>query len=384
MLTQSHVINRNAGHKLCALLSASVLACGLTFAGSALAKDTIALGFIGPLTGANGLQGLGARNGFQLAIDQVPDDFPYTVKGLAEDDASKSQVGVHAAMKLVNDPDMVALTCCWNSPVALAIMPVVKRANIPLVVWGAISPKITDQNFAQVTRTAPTLTQENGPMAEWLVQDLGFKRIAILSTTDDYGENNIESFTAAAEALGADIVATEALPPDETNYKSVLTKIKNAKPDAVYFGGVIGPAALARKQMISIGLDVPMAGISGIFDPKFIEIAGKAADGTLAAEPIVEDNPALHAFNEDYAAAGFKEEQGPYAKYAYDATNVILDAIAETGTDDKDALIEAIRNIEYEGIVGTVTFDENGQTAAPLATVHYRVEDGAWVRYDDE
>src|SRR5690606_30423377 len=115
-------------------------------------KPTIKLGFIGPLSGGNAPQGLGARNGFLLAIEQAnAGDYPYQIEGVVLDDAADPQTGVGAALSLVNDPDVVAATGHWNSAVALATTPVFSRYQIPFMIWGAISPKTTEQNLPEIT-----------------------------------------------------------------------------------------------------------------------------------------------------------------------------------------------------------------------------------------
>lgn len=367
--------------QLFAGLLVAVFFLALVGVSSADAKETIKIGFIGPLSGGNALQGIGAKNGFVLAIREANNsgDYPYHVEGIELDDGSQPKVGVHAALKIVNDPKVVAATCCWNSPVALATIPVFQRANIPYIIWGAISPKITEQNVPQVTRVTPTLAQENEPLAKWLVNDLGYKKIAILTTSDDYGENNLKSFKKFATQDGAEIVSEVSVPSSERNFKSALAKIQSKHPDLLYFGGVIAPAAVARKQMVGMGFDVPLAGISGIYDQKFIELAGKAADGTLVTEPKIRQNPKLEAFEAAYKKADFSDPAGPYAKYAYTAAKIILDVVKKHGIDDSDALVEAIRKIHYDSVLGEVTFDSHGQINLPVTADHYTVKDGKWV-----
>lgn len=353
--------------------------------GPATAKEIIKLGFIGPLSGGDALQGIGARNAFLLAIRQANSgDYPYKVEPMALDDASKPSVGVSAALKIVNDPEAVAAIGHWNSPVALATIPIFARSNMPFIVWGAISPKITEQNYPNVTRVTPTLAQENQPLAKWLVEGLGYDKIAILTTTDDYGQHNLKSFRKYAEQYGAEIVGAASLPPNTTNFKTVLRKLKRKNPDVLYFGGVIAPAGLARNQMDSIGFDVPLAGISGVFDQKYIDIAGaEAAEGSVVSVPAVEENPKLKALHEAYAKASFDSPHGPYAKYSYDATRILLKVIREHGIDDPAELAQAIRDIRYDGVLGITTFDETGQTKVEIRAAHYVVQDGEWVPYDE-
>lgn len=344
-------------------------------------KRTIKIGFIGPISGGAAQQGLGARNGFLLAIEQAnAGDYPYKVEGVVLDDASDPQTGVGAALKLVNDPDVVAATGHWNSSVALATMPVFNRAQTPLIIWGAISPKITEQNLQEVTRVTPTLTNENKPLAEWAANDLGAKRIAIVADTSDYGTANAQVFGGYFAEAGGEIVSTELLPVGTTDFRSVLNKIKSAGADAIYFGGVITEAGLLRKQQVELGLDnIPLIGTTGFYDPEFIALAGSAAEGTMVSYPAAQSNPKLEKLNVDYEARNFSEPASPYTKYSYEAVNILLAAIKEVGIDDKPALAQAVRNIKYDGVLGTTTFDETGQTEVPVSIEIKIVKNGEWV-----
>ena len=346
---------------------------------AAQAKETIKIGFIGPLSGGNAQQGLGARNGFILAIEQAnAGDFPYNVEYEVLDDASDPQTGVSAAMKLVNDPAVVAATGHWNSPVALATIPVFSRFEMPFIVWGAISPRITDQNLPEITRVTPTLLTENLPLAQWAASDLGASRIAIVSDTSDYGTGNAGAFESFFTEAGGSITSKDLLPVGTTDYRAIITRLRGDAPDAVYFGGVITEAGILRRQMIELGLDVPMIGISGFYDPDFISIAGDAAVGTLVSYPAAASNPKLDKLYADYAARGFAEPTSPYTKYAFDAANILLSVIAEHGIADKGVLARAIRAIEHDGTLGVTTFDENGQTQIPVEIEIKEVRDGAW------
>lgn len=352
---------------------------------SAQDKKTIKLGFIGPVSGGNAQQGLGARNGFLLAIEQAnADDYPYKVEGVVLDDASDPQTGVGAALKLVNDPDVVAATGHWNSPVALATIPVFHRAQMPFIIWGAISPKITEQNLPEITRVTPTLANENKPLAEWAANDLGAKRITIVADTSDFGTSNAQYFGDAFREAGGEIVSTELLPVGTTDFRSVLNKIKSADADVIYFGGVITEAGLLRKQQMELGLDnVPLIGTTGFYDPEFIALAGDAAEGTMVSYPAAQSNPRLEQLDADYAARNFSESASAYTKYAYEAANVLLAAIKDVGIDDKPAIANAVRNIEYDGVLGTTTFDEAGQTEVPVTIDIKIVKNGEWVTKND-
>lgn len=343
-------------------------------------KETIKLGFIGPLSGGNASQGLGAKNGFLLAIEQAnAGDYPYQVEGVVLDDASDPQTGVSAALKLVNDPDVVAAIGHWNSPVALATIPVFSRFEMPMIVWGAISPKITDQNLPQITRVTPTLIAENKPLAEWAAKDLGAAKIAVIGDTSDYGSANADAFKTFFEEAGGDVVGSDLLPVGTTDFRAVLTRLKSDQPDAIYFGGVITEAGILRKQMAELGMDIPMIGISGFYDPEFIAIAGEAAEGAMVSYPAAASNAVLDKLYADYEARGFAEPTSPYTKYAFDAANILLENIRANGIEDKAALAEAIRGTTHEGALGTTSFDETGQTTLSVQIEIKKVENGEWV-----
>ncbi|WP_342643679.1 branched-chain amino acid ABC transporter substrate-binding protein [Rhodoligotrophos ferricapiens] len=362
-----------------AIAAAAAVFAAMPGAGTAFAQDTIKLGFIGPLSGGNAPQGLGARNGFLLAIEQAnASGYPYKVEGVVLDDASDPQTGVSAALKLVNDKDVVAATGHWNSPVALATIPVFNRSQMPFIIWGAISPKITEMNLPVVTRVTPTLVNENKPLAEWAAKTLGAKKIAIVSDTSDYGKANTQWFGQFFKDNDGEVVASEAFPVGTTDFRAVLTRVRSLSPDAVYFGGVITEAGILRKQMVELGLNVPMIGISGFYDPEFIKIAGSAADGTMVSYPKSQSNAKYEKMNADYEARKFAEPTSPYTKYAYEATNILLEVIRTNGIEDKAALAKAIRNISYDGVLGVTTFDEQGQTKVPVEIEIKEVKNGAW------
>jgi branched-chain amino acid transport system substrate-binding protein len=277
---------------------------------------------------------------------------------------------------------VVAATGHWNSPVALATIPIFQRYEMPMIVWGAISPLITEQNVPQITRVTPTLLVENKPLAVWAKSDLGAANIAIVSDTSDYGAANADAFEMFFTEGGGSIASKDMFPVGNTDFRTALTRMRAAPPDAIYFGGVITEAAILRRQMVEADLDVPMIGISGFYDPEFIALAGDAAEGAMVSYPAAQSNPALEQLYVDYAARGFDEDTSPYTKYAYEAALILLAGIGEVGIDDKQALATTIRGIKHDGVLGVLSFDENGQTEVPVDVEIKVVVDGQWVTRD--
>lgn len=355
-----------------------------SFAPGASAK-TIKIAFIGPLTGPNAAQGNGAKNCFDLAIRQANKSgaFSYKIEMMGLDDASDPAVAVSAALKAVSDPKVVAASGHWNSACALATIHTFHSFKVPFMVWGAISPRITEYNYPEVTRNCPTLVQENVPFAQWVTQDLGYKTFSIISDTTDYGEQNTKAFKALAKKLGAEILSVDAVPTGTTDFRPILTKIKGLNPSAIYFGGVVMEGALSKSQMAKVGLDKVFCAVSGLADDKFNEVAGKAAEGTVITKPGFDLDELAGGvdFKKAYDAQGYSEPMGAYGIYAYEAAKIILEGLKQAGPDDKAALAKTIRKMKFQGVLGTTTFDEHGQTE--LAPVTKLVsQDGKWTNWE--
>lgn len=372
-----------------ALTVALVAGCGGGKAPAGKEEKPVKVVFIGPLTGPNAAQGVGARNSFMLAINQANEAgvLPFKIEVIDYDDESKPATGASVAQKAVADPDVVAASGHWNSPVAEATIPIFKEAKLPFIIWGAIRPNLTaPENYPYVTRVCPTQAQENLPLAKFVMEDLGWKKWAIISDTSTYGKSNTEAWTEEAKKYsGTQIVSLDEIQVGQTDFRPILSKIKNMNVDAVYFGGVVMEAALVRRQMVELGMkNVPMVGISGIVDDKFVETAGaEAAEGVIATKPgrAITKMPGGQAFVEAYEKAGYSEPYGAYGPYAYDAANIIIAALKQVGPDPAK-LVDAIANITYEGLLGTTTFNDFGQTNNVVSTI-FVIQDGKFVDWDD-
>lgn len=380
---------------LALVLVMALLGCGLFAAcrgeqaSQKSAKKSVKIAFIGPLTGPNALQGVGARNAFDLAIRQANDSgkVPYKIEVMCLDDASTPGTGVAVAQKAVMDPDVVAASGFWNSAVAEAAIPVFKSGKLALVIWAAAAEHLTSrENYPIVTRVANTTLQENEALAAFVMDKLGInKKWAIVSDTSVYGKDDTNAWKIeVGKRPGAEIVSIDEVQVGTTDFRAILTKIKQLKPEGIYFGGVVMEGALLKRQMTELGMDnILLCAISGIPVDKFIEVATPAAaEGTVAivsGKP-VEELPGGREFIEAYQKAGYKEPYSMNGANAYDAANIIVEALKKAGPD-REAMIKAIAETDYSGLLGRTTFDDRGQTTRVLATLVV-VQDGKWVPYD--
>ncbi len=359
----------------------------LTASSAAMAADVVKIGFMGPMTGANAAQGMGAKNAFDLAIKLAnkSGEYPYTLETVALDDASDPATGANAATKLVSDKEVVAATGHWNSPVARATIPIFHENNTALIVWGAIGVDLTDKYgkmYPEITRVCPKLDAENIYLADFL-NEKGYKTFSVIHDNSAYGVDCQTYMDSSLKNFGAEVLSTDAINVGEKDMMPVLTKAVATHPQAVYYGGVVTEAALLKLQMNKIGLKNSLfCGISGIADEKFNEVAGKSAEGTVIVKPGDSSKVAgWDAFVAAYDAENYSEPMGAYGKYSYDAANIILAALKQVGPD-RAKVAEAIRNIKYQGLLGEYTFDETGQTTLLDMTIMVS-QDGQWVNWED-
>jgi len=369
------------------LISAIVVAMLLIAPASAMAKDVVKIAFIGPMTGANASQGMGAKNAFDLAIKLAnrSGEFPYTLETVALDDASDPATGANAANKIVSDDEVVAAAGHWNSPVARATIPIFHDNRMALMIWGAIGVDLTDKYgkmYPEITRVCPKLDAENIYLANFL-SGKGYKTFSVVHDNSAYGVDCQTYMESSLKANGAEILSTDAINVGEKDMMPVLAKTLTSRPQAVYYGGVVTEAALLRLQMAKIGLKNSLfCGISGIADEKFNEVAGSSAEGAVIVKP--GDSSQVDGWNDftaAYDAEKYSEPMGAYGKYSYDAANIILAALKQVGPD-REKVAEAIRSIRYKGLLGEYTFDETGQTTLVDMTIMVS-QDGKWVEWDN-
>ena len=156
----------------------------------------------------------------------------------------------------------------------------------------------------------------------------------------------------------------------------MISKTKSANPEAVYYGGEYPQAGPLSQQAKSAGLNVPLMGGDGIYDDAFIELAGKTSEGDLATSvgAPTESLESAKQFVTDYKAAGYSEPYAAYGAYSYDAANAIINALktslasASDAKSARQATIDAMGKVSFDGATGKVAFDEYGDTTTKVWT----------------
>ena len=365
-----------------AALSAALLASPL-----AQAKDTVKIAFIGPLTGGVAANGIGGRNSADLAVKLRNEDpkSKYKYELVVLDDECKPNVGVQVATKAAADNSIIAGVTHYCSAVAMSTVDVYRKFGMPMIVWGAVLPDITYGNdFKEVHRVNGTMINQNEVAAKFMT-GLGYKRWVVIHDTTDYGKGHNKYFSQFLAKSGGQIVGTFGVTADQQDFTAELTKVKELKPEVVYFGGLTPIGIRIKSQMDKLGIKAVFEGTSGIKSAAYHDGLGKdLAEGSLSfieGAPW-EKLPGGLNFIAKYNQAKYNEPPEAYGPFAFSAATLIMDAIEKVGPDRKKVRATLNATKDADTIIGKVTFDDRRQNIVPLIS-KYVVQDNKWVLWED-
>ncbi len=356
-----------------------ILALGFAAVLPAHAKDKVRVAFIGPLTGGVAANGLGGRNSADLAVRLRNADASakYEYELVVLDDECKPNTAVQVATKAGTDRTVIGAVAHYCSAAAIATVDTFNRLGLPMIVWGAVLPDITYGNkYPEVHRINGTMINQNDVAAKFMA-GLGFKKWVIIHDTTDYGKAHNQYFSKDITALGGQILGTFGVTADQQDFTAELTQAKALNPDVIYFGGLTPIGIRIRQQMDKLGVKAVFQGTSGIKSDAFITGLGPLAEGALSfieGAP-VDKLPGGKLFATEYQKAGYAEPPEAYGAFAFAAMVLLLDKIEAVGPDRRK-VVEALGHVvNYNSIIGPVTFDDHGQNTVPLIS-KYVAQDG--------
>ena len=287
------------------------------------------------------------------------------------DDETDVNKAVLAAEKLLKKDGVCAVVGATTSGSTLAIMNKFPAAKVPLVSMSA-AEKIVNPVNPFVFKVAPSDRHAATRILKH-AKAQGYKSIAILSVSDGFGQAGREVLKELVPAQGFTLVADEVFGPKDTDMTAQLTKIADAKPDAIICWGTNpGPAVVARNRT-QLGLKTPLYMSHGVASKKFIELAGESAEGLMlpAGHLIVAaqlpDSQPQKALLMEYTAGyqeRFKSPVSTFGGHGWDGLRLLAKAIETAGSDKPEAIRDALEKISaFPGIGGVFTFsptDHNG------------------------
>ncbi len=355
-------------------------------AGTALAADPIKIGLMAPITGAWASEGQDMQQIVELLADEI--NAAGGVNGqkieiITEDDGGDPRTAALAAQRL-STQGVVAVIGTYGSAVTEATQGIYDEAGIIQIANGSTAVRLTEKGLKYFLRTCPR-DDEQGLVAYKTLKNGGYQRIAILHDNSSYAKGLADEAKALLEKNGANIVFYEALTPKENDYSAILTKMKAANPDVVFFTGYYGEAGLLLRQKMEMNWNVPFLGGDATNNPDLVKIAGKdAAAGFMFLSPPVPqdlDTPEAKAFMAAYKKKYNSEPGSVWAVLSGDGLRVIVQAIKATGSTDKDKLVAYLKNDmkDFPGLTGQISFNEKGDRVGDLYRVYKVNADGKFV-----
>ncbi|PVA09820.1 ABC transporter [Pelagivirga sediminicola] len=356
-----------------------MMAAGLLASGVQAQEDPIKVGVIFPLSGGAGPQGKHVNWAIEAMAKMINEDggvMGRQLELISRDDESTPAVGVSRANELISEGVDVIIEG-WNSPVTLAMQPVIARAGImDITAISKADPILSGEGNPLAVRLNSSNAQDGAVIAKFIA-DAGATRIAFLTENDAYGTGAQASIEASLKEMGHDYekVAEELFPFDQADFRVQLSNVKSANPDitiAINANEGLGMPAIIRQAKRS-RLPGTLVAAVGTVAPSVIEVAGDASEGLVGADiyfPNVEPFASNEVNRRFIATTEELHDYTPDKFMALGATALQVWAMAanEVESLEKEAVANRIRGGSFENtLLGDITFGENGQ----LNSNHY-------------
>lgn len=358
-----------------------VTGCGQDSSQTAVDADLIKIGLIGPLTGDTVTYGVSTKNGVEVAIDEFNENGGIDGKNIeliAEDTRGDQSEAASAASKLIQQDNVVGIVGGVISPETMTAGPIANDSKVVMISSSSTAAGVPDIGEF-IFRNCLSDEVQAVQLAEYAINELGYKKFAIMYTNNDYGLSVKDAFEEKAREL-SEVVAVETFNDGENDFRAQLTKIKGKSPDAIYIAGYYTEAAKIAQQAQDQELNAAILGADGFYSPKLMELGGDAVENVIFTAGFFTDDPQANvqnfvkAYNEK-----FNEDPDMFAAQAYDATKILLEAIKNAnslaGEDIRSAMAQT-KN--FPGVTGTTSFTENGDAVKDILIL--RVKDGKFVK----
>jgi len=354
-------------------VAATVLGIGLGI-GGANAQQVIKIAVGAPLTGALAKQGQEVANAVKLAAEEWNKKggvLGAKIEVMEADDQGNPQVGVAAGEKVAADPLVMGTVWGITSSTCIPVSEVLDRVNVAMITPGCSNPKVTDRGLKTVNRLCARDDFQGPAGIIFAVNDLKAKKIAIFDDGTTGPRGAADEAEKQAKAMGATPVRF-VLRSGDKDFRAVLGTVPK-DVSAIYASLWAPDAALMAKQLPDVGLDkVKMIGPDGQFEPvDYIQASGGGAEGNYVTffVPDMKKIPAANEFVKSFE--GKHGQLSSYGPLAYEAANILIEAIKTAGKADRAAVRDAVRATKFTGILGMpITFDAKGDVATPSLSVY--------------
>jgi branched-chain amino acid transport system substrate-binding protein len=337
------------------------LAAVASLALATAASAQIKVGVAGPLTGPNAAFGAQLKNGAEMAAADI------NAKGgingqkielVFGDDQSDAKQGVSVANKFVGD-GVKFVVGHFNSGVTMPASSVYAENGILMITPSATNPQITERGLWNVFRTCGRDDQQGEVAGKYIAQHFKGKKVAIVHDKTTYGKGLADETKKTMNGLGVQEVLYEGVNTGEKDFSALVTKIKAAGADLVYWGGLHTEGGLIVRQMRGQGVNAPLMGGDGITTDEFATVGGPGVEGTLMTfPPDPQKRPEAAEVVKKFEARNFKPES--YTLYSYAALEIIAEAANQAKTLEPKKVAEHIKGKTFKTVIGDIGYNNKG------------------------
>lgn len=355
-------------NSLILVLLFSLITPFLVFNGCGKKEDKkIKVGVILPFTGDLASYGEPMRIGMEMALEKLNENDSLQFELIYIDSKAEPTTALNGLQKLLNIDKVKYVIGDVSSPVTLALVPIIEKNKVLLISPGASSPKL--ENISPYfVRNYPSSVVESYESAVFLAKTKNTLNSAIVYVNSEYGIGLRDVFIKTYEELGGKIVFQEGYDVGRNDFRNIIAKLNQTKPDAIYLGGNQKEMGIFIRQLREFGSKVLVLSNISFLQDDCLNVAGKSADGVIV--PVAYYNPldstyrGAHNFAKLFNEKFNKEVTIPFA-VGYDALMLIYEGIKKFG-DNPEKVAEYLRDLKnYDGALGLLNF-KDGDVRMPI------------------
>ncbi|HYN38446.1 MAG TPA: branched-chain amino acid ABC transporter substrate-binding protein [Rhodospirillales bacterium] len=346
--------------------------------GAAAAKADIPIAVVGPMTGQYAAFGAQMKAGAEQAVADINKAGGVLGQKLVlevGDDACDPKQAVAVANQVAaKGVKLVAGHFCSGSSIPAS--DVYSEENVIQISPASTNPKLTEQGKKNVFRTCGRDDQQGLVAGNYIADKFAGKKIAIVHDKQAYSKGLADETKKQLNARGIQEVMYETITPGEKDYSALVSKLKQAGVEILYYGGYHTEAGLIVRQMREQGMTTVLISGDALVTQEYWGITGPLGEGTLMTfSPDPRKNPAAAPVVKEFKAKGIDPEG--YTLYTYGAIQAWVDSVKAAGSPDTAKVLEKLRTGTFDTVLGKISFDDKGDVKAP-GYVMYVWKDGKY------
>jgi len=341
-------------------------------------NQDIVIAVAGPMTGEYAVFGEQMKKGAEQAIADI------NAKGGIDGRKIRLEVGDDScdpkqAVSIANQfasRGVVFVAGHYCSSTSIPASDVYQQEGLVEISPASTNPALTERGLSNIFRLCGRDDQQGPAAAEFIAKHFAGKRIAIVHDNQAYSKGLADATKARLNELGIQEVLYDTVTPGERDYSAIVTKLKAAQIDILYYGGYHSEAGLIVRQMREQGMDTRLIAGDALVTQEFWSITGPAGNGTMMSfSPDPRKNPKAADVVKSFRDAGYEPEG--YTLYTYATIQVFAQAVAGMNPITAAALVPALRSGSFDTVLGPISFDAKGDVKAP-GYVFYEWRDGKY------